>query len=55
MFCPDGQYNTAAALWLQVPEASVRSFFHDPVGGYFHEMWEYVFLRISQLLFYRVN
>ncbi|XP_065201753.1 H(+)/Cl(-) exchange transporter 7 [Planococcus citri] len=29
MFCPDGQYNTAAALWLQVPEASVRSFFHD--------------------------
>lgn len=21
-----------ASLWLQVPEASVRSFFHDPTG-----------------------
>lgn len=33
MFCPDGKYNTPAALWLQVPEASVRSFFHDPSGS----------------------
>lgn len=32
LFCPDGQYSTAAALWLQVPEASVRSFFHDSEG-----------------------
>ncbi|VVC43666.1 Hypothetical protein CINCED_3A022182 [Cinara cedri] len=28
--CNDGEYNYMASLWLQVPEASVRSFFHDP-------------------------
>lgn len=33
MFCSDGQYSTSAALWLQVPEASVRSFFHDDPGA----------------------
>lgn len=32
MFCPDGEYSVTAALWLQVPEASVRSFFHSPEG-----------------------
>ncbi|XKL65169.1 hypothetical protein PGB90_005255 [Kerria lacca] len=32
-FCPDGQYSTMTALWLQVPEASVRSFFHDKEGS----------------------
>ncbi|CAH0393157.1 unnamed protein product [Bemisia tabaci] len=30
MFCGDGQYNTVAALWLQVPERSVRALLHDP-------------------------
>lgn len=30
--CNDGEYNSMASLWLQVPEASVRSFFHDPTG-----------------------
>ncbi|XP_060838780.1 LOW QUALITY PROTEIN: H(+)/Cl(-) exchange transporter 7-like [Rhopalosiphum padi] len=28
--CNDGEFNSMASLWLQVPEASVRSFFHDP-------------------------
>ncbi|KAL1453456.1 hypothetical protein WDU94_007594, partial [Cyamophila willieti] len=30
MFCGDGEYNTLAGLWLQVPEKSVRTLFHDP-------------------------
>ena len=32
MFCGDGEYNAVAALWFQTPEASVRSFLHDPPG-----------------------
>lgn len=34
MYCGDGQYNSIAALWLQVPEASVRSLFHDPPASH---------------------
>ncbi|CAG0882457.1 unnamed protein product [Darwinula stevensoni] len=34
MFCGDGEYNTLGALWFQTPEASVRSFFHDPPGSH---------------------
>uniref|UniRef100_A0A8D9AXJ9 Chloride channel protein n=1 Tax=Cacopsylla melanoneura TaxID=428564 RepID=A0A8D9AXJ9_9HEMI len=33
MFCGDGEYNTLAGLWLQVPEKSVRTLFHDPKGA----------------------
>ncbi|XP_039293986.1 H(+)/Cl(-) exchange transporter 7 [Nilaparvata lugens] len=33
MYCADGEYNTISALWMQVPEASVRSLFHDPEGS----------------------
>jgi len=32
MYCPDGKYSASAALWLQVPEATVRSLFHDAPG-----------------------
>ena len=32
LFCEDGQYNAAAALWFQTPESTVRSLFHDPPG-----------------------
>ncbi|XP_025423930.1 H(+)/Cl(-) exchange transporter 7-like isoform X2 [Sipha flava] len=52
--CNDGEYNSMASLWLQVPEASVRSFFHDPaeslkvatlayfaVSFYFLTIWTY--------------
>lgn len=34
MFCGDGEYNTLAALWLQVPEKSVRTLFHDPKAAF---------------------
>ncbi|XP_028161745.1 H(+)/Cl(-) exchange transporter 7 [Ostrinia furnacalis] len=34
LFCADGEYNTLAAIWFQTPEASVRSFLHDPIGSY---------------------
>lgn len=34
MFCEDNQYNSAAALWFQTPESSVRSLFHDPPGSH---------------------
>ncbi|KAK9511537.1 hypothetical protein O3M35_000173 [Rhynocoris fuscipes] len=34
MYCGDGEYNSAAAIWLQVPEASVRSLFHDPPASH---------------------
>ncbi|CAH0719483.1 unnamed protein product, partial [Brenthis ino] len=34
LFCADGEYNTVAAIWFQTPEASVRSFLHDPMGSY---------------------
>ncbi|CAK1547079.1 unnamed protein product [Leptosia nina] len=34
LFCADGEYNTMAAIWFQTPEASVRSFLHDPLGSY---------------------
>ena len=30
--CKDGQYNAMASLWLQTPEQSVRSLFHDQGG-----------------------
>ncbi|BET01426.1 Chloride channel [Nesidiocoris tenuis] len=33
MYCGDGEYSSVAALWLQNPEASVRSLFHDPPGS----------------------
>lgn len=35
LFCEDNEYNAVAALWFQTPEATVRSLFHDPPGGYF--------------------
>lgn len=34
LFCADGEYNAMAAIWFQTPEASVRSFLHDPIGSY---------------------
>lgn len=34
MYCADGEYNSMAAILLQVPEASVRSLFHDPPGNF---------------------
>ncbi|XP_045520269.1 H(+)/Cl(-) exchange transporter 7 isoform X2 [Pieris brassicae] len=34
LFCADGEYNAMAAIWFQTPEASVRSFLHDPMGSY---------------------
>ncbi|CAH1401842.1 unnamed protein product [Nezara viridula] len=37
MYCRDNEYNSIAALWLQVPEASVRSLFHDPPAS--HDPW----------------
>ncbi|XP_073982659.1 chloride channel protein 7 [Rhodnius prolixus] len=51
MYCGDGEYNSAAAIWLQVPEASVRSLFHDPpashkVSTLFLFMIAYLFLSI---------
>ncbi|XP_075233875.1 H(+)/Cl(-) exchange transporter 7-like isoform X2 [Lycorma delicatula] len=33
MYCADGEYNALGALWLQLPEATVRSLFHDPKGS----------------------
>lgn len=30
LFCKDNEYNAAAALWFQTPEASVKALFHDP-------------------------
>ncbi|XP_043478610.1 H(+)/Cl(-) exchange transporter 7 [Leptopilina heterotoma] len=34
LFCSNGQYNAAAALWFQTPESTVRSLFHDPPGSH---------------------
>lgn len=34
MYCKDGEYNAIAAIWLQTPESSVRSLFHDPSGSH---------------------
>lgn len=34
LYCADGEYNVMAAIWFQTPEASVRSFLHDPIGAY---------------------
>lgn len=34
MYCGDGEYNSAAALWLRTPEESVKSFFHDQKGSF---------------------
>lgn len=38
MYCGDGKYSASAVLWLQVPEASVRSLFHDPAGKLLKDM-----------------
>jgi len=32
MWCGDGEYSAMGAIWLQTPEASVRSLLHDPSG-----------------------
>uniref|UniRef100_A0A1B6JQE8 Chloride channel protein n=1 Tax=Homalodisca liturata TaxID=320908 RepID=A0A1B6JQE8_9HEMI len=32
MHCQDGEYNSLASLWIQLPETTVRSFFHDING-----------------------
>ncbi|XP_055619852.1 H(+)/Cl(-) exchange transporter 7 isoform X2 [Toxorhynchites rutilus septentrionalis] len=34
LFCEDNEYNAAAALWFQTPEATVRALFHDPPGSH---------------------
>ncbi|XP_076751058.1 chloride channel protein 7 [Xylocopa sonorina] len=34
MYCNEGEYSAAAALWFQTPESSVRSLFHDPQGSH---------------------
>ncbi|KAJ8664419.1 hypothetical protein QAD02_006081 [Eretmocerus hayati] len=34
MYCPDGTFSAAAALWFQTPESTVRSLFHDPKGSH---------------------
>ncbi|XP_058458146.1 H(+)/Cl(-) exchange transporter 7 isoform X2 [Malaya genurostris] len=34
LFCNDNEYNAAAALWFQTPEASVKALFHDPPGSH---------------------
>ncbi|CAL7951003.1 unnamed protein product [Xylocopa violacea] len=34
MYCNEGEYSAAAALWFQTPESSVRSLFHDPKGSH---------------------
>lgn len=34
LFCEDNEYNAAAALWFQTPEASVKALFHDPPGSH---------------------
>uniref|UniRef100_A0A182JKB0 Chloride channel protein n=1 Tax=Anopheles atroparvus TaxID=41427 RepID=A0A182JKB0_ANOAO len=34
LFCQDNEYNAAAALWFQTPEATVKALFHDPSGSH---------------------
>ncbi|XP_058832107.1 H(+)/Cl(-) exchange transporter 7 [Topomyia yanbarensis] len=34
LFCNDNEYNAAAALWFQTPEATVKALFHDPPGSH---------------------
>lgn len=34
LFCEDNEYNAAAALWFQTPEATVKALFHDPPGSH---------------------
>lgn len=34
MHCQDGEYNSLASLWIQLPETSVSSFFHDENGEF---------------------
>uniref|UniRef100_A0A2M4A177 Chloride channel protein n=1 Tax=Anopheles triannulatus TaxID=58253 RepID=A0A2M4A177_9DIPT len=34
LFCQDNEYNAAAALWFQTPEATVKALFHDPPGSH---------------------
>lgn len=36
LFCQDNEYNAAAAIWFQTPEASVKALFHDPPAS--HQM-----------------
>ncbi|XP_043281524.1 H(+)/Cl(-) exchange transporter 7 [Venturia canescens] len=34
LYCKEGEYSAAAALWFQTPETTVRSLFHDPKGSH---------------------
>lgn len=34
MYCPDGQYNSMAALWFETPELTVKSLLHEQTGTY---------------------
>lgn len=34
VFCHDGQSSSMATMWMQTPEESVKSLFHDPPGTY---------------------
>ncbi|XP_055530683.1 H(+)/Cl(-) exchange transporter 7 isoform X2 [Wyeomyia smithii] len=34
LYCEDNEYNAAAALWFQTPEATVKALFHDPPGSH---------------------
>lgn len=43
-----------ASLWLQVPEASVRSFFHDPAGNFNTFFFEFLIILIFVFV-YRIT
>lgn len=52
LYCKEGEYSTAAALWFQTPESTVRSLFHDPKGefsnnyrNFFLQIWRRNFLK----------
>ena len=32
VFCHDGQHSSMATMWLQTPEESVKSLFHEQPG-----------------------
>lgn len=34
VFCHDGQYNSMSGMWMQTPEDSVKSLFHDQPDSY---------------------
>lgn len=50
MYCKDNEYNSIAALWLQVPEASVKSLFHDPPAS--HNPWT---LLLFMIVYYCIS